>query len=615
MQAEREKVADLCREDLDILPEITFPWKGDKCPICFRDLGVRATRRRTVISTTYRVFTGVDKEGHCRRHAECSTARSEDLRRIVPPGANYAYDVLVEVGFSRILECRQASEISLALSPVLGRRIPEPTVNYLARKFVAYFQIVHEESAGLLRKDMRDRGGYVLHVDGTCEGPSAVLLLCVDSLSDQILESRKISSENHDEVAETLDGLRRRWGVPLAIVHDLRIALFTATSQVFPGVPQFACHYHFAADVGKGILDPHQDGLRRIFRETKVRAELVALRRSLKPFAISEETGDHVVSSILNLRSRRELQEHCSVKAVKGTVHALASWILAYPRDGEGYGFPFDMPYLSFYERALKVHEALREAITSWPDGPEQTFDPLKKLKAILDTVVVGEAASEFDQIVEDARRDRRIFERLRAALRICPNGGKDRRNDEGGPQPLSALSAKRHKAILESLRTSLKKQASHGGPSRRACEIVVQHLDKYWPYLFGHVIRKGSKIIVVSRTNNIDEGIARIVKRQWRRLHGRGHVGRDLEAMPPGTPLVLNLNNAGYCDTVYGGKEHAKIAERFSRVDPKKVARLMRKWREEKISVRLPRKLEGLATLPTRLARFLSVAAKELGT
>jgi hypothetical protein len=498
----------------------------------------------------------------------------------------------------------------MELSPQLKFKIPEPTANYLTRKFVAYFQIVHEESIGLLRKAMRVRGGYVLHIDGTCEGASEMLFLCVDSISDQILESRKISSENHKDVVTILKDLRRKWGAPLATVHDLRTALFSAAAKVFPGVPQFACHYHFAADVGKDILSPHQDQLRRVFRRAKVRPRLRALVRSLKSFALTEETGEHVVKTVLATRARKQLREQCSVKVVKGAVHALASWILAFARDGEGYGFPFDMPYLSLYERIRDAHDALHKASRRWPDSRRGTFGPLKKLRDILDSVVVGEATSEFDQIVKDTRIDMKIFERLRAALRICPSGGKERRNDKGAPR---TLSAKRHRTILKNLRTSLKKRASRGGASQRACKIVVTHLDKYWDYLFGHVLKKGSKTIIVPRTNNIDEGINRTIKRQRRRLHGRGHLGRDLESMPPATPLVLNLNNEIYCQAVYGGREPEKIAQRFSKVDPSKVASLMKRWREENISVRLSRKLEGLASLPRRVARFLALAVKEL--
>ena len=69
------------------------------------------------------------------------------------------------------------------------------TVAYLARKFIAYFQVVHQQSIGRLRADMQSRGGFILHIDGTCEEGSGVLLVGMDSLSGQVLESRKISSD------------------------------------------------------------------------------------------------------------------------------------------------------------------------------------------------------------------------------------------------------------------------------------------------------------------------------------------------------------------------------------------------------------------------------------
>ena len=230
------------------------------------------------------------------------------------------------------------------------------------------------------------------------------------------------------------------------------------------------------ADVGGDILTPHQNKLRSVFRRMKVRPALRELVRSLKRFAISGDGEEHIVNSILNRRSEKQLQENSRPEVVKGAVHALACWILGYTRDAEGYGFPFDMPYLNFYERILKVHGVLSETGATWPNKSRGPFGFLNKLRNTLDKVVVGEAASEFRQIVADTKRDRRIFERLRTAMRICPKGGKHRRNDEGAPK---ALSAKRHKAILQKLRTSLRRQASKDESSKRACDIVVHHLDR----------------------------------------------------------------------------------------------------------------------------------------
>jgi hypothetical protein len=194
--------------------------------------------------------------------------------------------------------------------------------------------------------------------------------------------------------------------------------------------------------------------------------------------------------------------------------------------------------------------------------------------------------------------------------LRICPKGGKKRRNDEGAPR---TFSAKRHRRVLQDLCTSLTRQARRGDASAQACRIVVQHLEKYWQYLFGHALRNRGGKIVVPRTNNDEERLFRTVKRQCRRLHGQKNLSHRLEAMPPAVPLVLNLNNRDYCETVYGGSNAQQIAERFSHVDPQEPATLVGSWRQENISHRMPRKLEKLRNLPECVARFITIAIKEL--
>jgi hypothetical protein len=82
---------------------------------------------------------------------------------------------------------------------------------------------------------------------------------------------------------------------------------------------------------------------------------------------------------------------------------------------------------------------------------------------------------------------------------------------------------------------------------------------------------------------------------------------------MSPATPLLINLRNSSYCQIVYGGQEPEKIAARFSAVDPKKPAQLLKAWREDRAATKMPGKLASLKTLPKQVARFLSVAAKAL--
>jgi hypothetical protein len=546
----------------------------------------------------------IEQQGYCPHHPGLPPARSEKLPRIVAPGCNIAYDVIAHIGLARFVECRQCEEIQRELSRQQAIDVPLRTISELTQKFVAYFQVVHQQSIHLLRKEMDRRGGYILHIDGTCEEGSSALLVCLDSLSGQVLESRKISSENHEEVQQVLTGVRRDWGLPLAAVHDLRQSLITAAAEVFPESCQFVCHYHFAADVGKDILTPHIDRLRQLFRRTKVRPKLRALCRSLKKFAATEDHGELILNSVLAVSSTKDLRDLSSPEAIKGTVHALASWILAFSHSGDGYGFPFDVPYLTFYDRILQAHEILCQVSATWPVKTRGPLGTLKRFKEILDTVVASQYTAEFRELVAETKRDQRIFDRLRDALRICPKRGTNRRNDNGDSRPLSAA---RHREVLDQLCSSLKRKARRG-VSQRACDIVVRHLEKYADLLCGHVLRKRSGRIIVPRTNNVEESLFRTVKRQCRRLHGRGHLCRDMDNMLEATPLVLNLRNASYCEVVYGAADPQSIAERFSAVDPCLPAQLLKRWRREKLSVRLPRKFETLKNLPQRLARFINV-------
>jgi hypothetical protein len=596
--------------DVPEAPRIIFPWTKKICRVCGNPLRIRRTKPRNVVSLAYGSFAVVERQGYCPLHPKLPVARSDALSRIVAPGAEYAYDVIAKIGLERFLQCRQEEEIQRELTRAYTIEVPVGTIGHLGRKFVAYFQLVHQQSIGPLRADMKSRGGYILHIDGTCEEGSRVLLVCMDSLSGQILQSRKIGSENTAEIKAVLKDMRRDWGVPLAIVHDLRQSLIHAAGTVFKGVPQFICHYHLAADVGEDILSGHVNRLRCLFRRTKMRPKLRLLMRSLKDLAVCEQSGEHVVTCILSEWSNAELQKHCTTEVAGGLVHGLAAWILSFSQQGEGYGFPFDLPYLNLYDRVVSVHGMLREVTAGCSSMKRGPLGALNRLKGILAPVISGKNANEIHGVVEDTRRDLKIFDRFRVALRICPKGGKKRKNDEGA---LNTLSSRRHKAVLARLRASLNRHAKSGLGSAKASKIVVDHLDKYWHLLFGHVLRKSGRRIVVPRTNNVEESFFRIVKRQCRRLHGRGSLTRDIDCMLPAVPLVLNLRNPNYTKTVYGGAEVEKIAQAFSAVDPDDVSDLLRCWRQEKLSIALPQKLAGLTDLPGKLQRFASMMITQL--
>ncbi len=112
-------------------------------------------------------------------------------------------------------------------------------------------------------------------------------------------------------------------------------------------------------------------------------------------------------------------------------------------------------------------------------------------------------------------------------------------------------------------------------------------------------------------RTNNLQEQEFRKVKQGCRRLHGRGHLKRYVDEMPAGAVLLQNLKRAAYRRTVYGDHGESEMAARFAQVDPVEVAEVMRSWRRDRSTCRLPRKLERARNLPTRLTSVLEAASR----
>ena len=93
----------------------------------------------------------VEGQGYCAKHTKLPPARSGTLARIVAPGCNIAYDLIVHIGLACFLESRQCDEIQIQLSRQHGVEVPVRTISQLTQKFVAYFQVVHQESIPLRR--------------------------------------------------------------------------------------------------------------------------------------------------------------------------------------------------------------------------------------------------------------------------------------------------------------------------------------------------------------------------------------------------------------------------------------------------------------------------------
>ncbi|MBF0235222.1 MAG: transposase, partial [Desulfamplus sp.] len=331
---------------LSFYPEI------QNCPDCNTRLHVqKTTDLKTVTTMDIGAFLAKETVLYCPNGH--GTFRSEQLRSLVPKGGTFGFDVIAKVGVALFVHSRSNLEVMAELA-ARNVFVSEREISFLGRKFIIYLALAHRQSRLDLRELLTSRGGYILHVDGTCEGDSPNLFCGLDGLSELILDAVKVASERKDELVPFFRSIKEQYGEPKALVHDMGKGIVGAVEEVFPDTPDFICHFHFLRDIGKDLLMDEYRSLQKRLRKLKIRP---ALRRQAKYLEKKIDPEHHDVNGIIqSLQSGNWEATHFDHISTVMT-YALIHWIFEYHSQSNGYGFPFDRPHLDFYRR---LHEVLR---------------------------------------------------------------------------------------------------------------------------------------------------------------------------------------------------------------------------------------------------------------
>jgi hypothetical protein len=138
----------------------------------------------------------------------------------VPPGANFGYDVMVYAGKTLFLQHRNEEEVVADLAKK-NIQISLREVSLLGIKFITYLSMAHQRRAPEITADMQSRGGYICHLDATCEGGNPLLMSSIDSLSEIVLGNVKLPAEDAEHIVPFLQRIKKAYGIPLALVHDM----------------------------------------------------------------------------------------------------------------------------------------------------------------------------------------------------------------------------------------------------------------------------------------------------------------------------------------------------------------------------------------------------------
>jgi hypothetical protein len=543
------------------------------------DLKVLKSREKTVVTLDIGSFWAKETLLH---NDNGDVYHSEQLRSLTPHRCTYGYDVLVYVGRALFLENRNEQQIieDLSQKNVL---ISPRQIGFLGKKFIVYLALAHQQSRQRLRQAMVSRGGYILHLDGTCEGSSPHLFTGIDGIAQIVLDNIKLPSEKAELLIPFFRQIRDQYGDPIALVHDMGKGILSAVNAVFEGIPDFICHFHFLRDIGKDLFEEHYAKIRTRLKKHKIRT---LLRRKLK--TLEKHIGDDpeatltLSAGIENGRIDPEVME--KVPAI--AAYALIHWTLD-TSQLEGYGFPFDCLHLIFYQRLKALHRIvdnrlIRNRILSRLWGP---------LTKIVEDQQLKKAAGKMQKKVK-------TFKKLRQALRITVGPDKQGLNDDG------------QETDIKSIEKKVKRFRQEIGSDKKYGKMIEQ-IDKYWDKLFADPITvntpTGPLEIQPQRTNNILERFFRDLKRSSRKRSGTRSLNKTLRSILADTPLVKNLEDPDYVKIIRDGC--STLEERFAKIDSSMVVEKLRveQRKQQRISPEM-KKIIQRPDLPVRLVSLLAV-------
>jgi hypothetical protein len=576
-------------------PAVTFRPARTQCPGCGARRKVCKTRTRTV--STLHVGPFRAREVFLLCNACDHTQRSEALCALVPPGATFGYDVLVYVGKALFLRHRNEAEVVAELAQQ-NVRISPREVSLLGMKFIVYLALAHRQRAPAIAADMRLRGGYICHLDATCEGRDPFLMSSIDSLSNIILGNVKLPAEDEAHVVPFLERLRQAFGVPLALVHDMGSGILKAVAKVFPGVADFICHFHFLRDIGKDYLGTEYDTIRTRLSRHGISA---TLHRRSKQLKRELDANPAMIAALDRGLENATLPPETFAFAPVVGAYTLIQWALRGKTEGDGYGFPFDRPHLAFTQRLQRLNTDIERIKDLHLRGQWRDNVPYFKihiaLKPIMKDPTLWKAVTALEAKIT-------VFERLRKAMRIALPSGTHGLNDEGRPGNIRTIEKR-----VQAFRAWLTRRQDY--PQDRAAQKMIEQIDKYGEKLFADPITVQTAaapiLIQPQRTNNILEQFFRSLKRAHRRRTGNASSGRMLRTILAETPLVQNLRNPHYLQILLNGKPSLEAV--FADIE---VATLRQAFREAQDDPeKVPAKLKPIIAMPDFPEKLVSMVEK----
>jgi len=248
--------------------------------------------------------------------------------------------------------------------------------------------------------------------------------------------------------------------------------------------------------VGKDLFGDENDIIRKILQNYGIQTVLKRRARQLEDSIADTNTlVDGFVSGI----ESEKIPSNCPLSHVPEiAAYTLIKWALDGKKQGHGFGFPFDQPYLVFYQRLQELNSILHQLIEIKLQGDCKDNRIYSKichdLLKVINNPTLRKAAIKMEEKVI-------VFNKLRKAMRITLPENKRGLNDNG-----DLLNIKTIEKEVKKFRYRLCKDKNYS--KNKDYQKMVEQINKYWKKLFVDPIivetKAGKIVIQPQRTNNI---------------------------------------------------------------------------------------------------------------
>jgi len=461
---------------------------------------------------------------------------------------------VAEIGVLR-LKNMSDTEISDELNLKHFIKIPKSTISFLANRFYDYFAYTHYcLNSGRIMEHIEKHGGYVMHMDGTCEAGTDVIFSIIDGISGIILVCEKMKTENKKDIVRMIDKCIKTFGCPLGVVSDLSSVIISAINEAVPGnIPRYICQFHFLENIGSAIFKTQYNNLLRFINSGKLKAQMQSLRRDLaSKHSKKLLTNDELISL---MEDPCLIGKYGKTETARSLALVILRWIIDYKHELNGEYFPFSRPEYEFLVRCKSVFEILKRlfekgGVKKKHDGTMHTI--YEKLKLFFSDIKLQEC-------MEQIERQTAVFNDVRTYLRMQHLQGTPLVRQKADVSGYLGKSVSPEMFIAE-IRDKYKTDAHY----EKIIDVAEKYFRNYRNQLLGHHIKnKNDEYIDVSRTNNTMEFFHGEFKHGLRKRIGNANLKRLIHYMHPGAIIAQNLLNEEY-KTIVGCCDREAICKMF---------------------------------------------------